>query len=478
MRKIRQAHSGSRFERIQRPPRHFTTSECLERLENQINAPGNTRLHELNLLNWSRCENELYKVGWLWHDFERTRERMSTMTKHLGLPAAVLVAGTAILAAQQPPTAPAAVPVAPSPAVVPAAGHIQFATPVADFGKAKVGDIVKYNYIFTNTDSREVLEVTAVQPTCGCTTTGDWTRRVEPGKTGTIPIQFNTANYSGPVLKFITVSTSDRSQATMQLQLKGTVWHPIDVSPLYAIITVPPDATNGSASVRITSNLDEPVTVLPPQSLAPQFAAELKTNQPGKDYTLTVSTVGILTPGTISGQITLKTSSPEAPVLSVIAMANVLPALAISPPQIVLPPGPLPTPITNNVSIQNNSTNALMLSEPFFDAKDVGVQIKELVPGRSFVATVSFPAGFEAGAQQVALTVKSSHPQFPLIRVPVVQPPRQHTDLVGSIIGGSTVVFTNVGSTIGVAPVVFTNTPPMPQPARVILPTTTPAGSR
>jgi hypothetical protein len=269
---------------------------------------------------------------------------MSTMTKHLGLPAALLAVGTAILVAQQPPAAaapptnpaalraqlrsvsqaptpPAEAPIAPAPAIIPTnriGGHIQFATPVADFAKAKSGDIVRYSYIFTNTDSSEILEVSAVQPTCGCTVAGDWTRRVEPGQTGTIPIQFNTANYSGPVFKFITVSTSDRSNATMQLQLKGTLWRPIDVNPLYAIITVPPDATNASASVRVINNLDEPVTLSPPQSLTPAFVAEIKTNQPGKEYLLTVATAGQLSPGNIQGQIILRTSSTNAPVVTVL----------------------------------------------------------------------------------------------------------------------------------------------------------------
>src|SRR4051812_28927654 len=64
---------------------------------------------------------------------------------------------------------------------------IQFAAREYDFGKVKAGDPVKYSYVFTNTGNA-VLEVTHVQPSCGCTTAGDWTHKVEPGQTGTIPI--------------------------------------------------------------------------------------------------------------------------------------------------------------------------------------------------------------------------------------------------------------------------------------------------
>src|SRR5215467_14963435 len=81
-------------------------------------------------------------------------------------------------------------PATPAPAVaapaVPAADtttgpKIEFATPIYDFGKVKGGDPVKYTYYFTNTGN-EVLEVKAVQPSCGCTTAGDFSRKVEPGK--------------------------------------------------------------------------------------------------------------------------------------------------------------------------------------------------------------------------------------------------------------------------------------------------------
>ena len=68
---------------------------------------------------------------------------------------------------------------------------IQFATPMYDFGKVKSGELVKYTYVFTNVGGA-TLQVSNVQASCGCTTAGEWTRQVEPGQTGSIPIQFNS----------------------------------------------------------------------------------------------------------------------------------------------------------------------------------------------------------------------------------------------------------------------------------------------
>ena len=71
-----------------------------------------------------------------------------------------------------------------------------------------------------------MLILNNVQPQCGCTTAGEWTKQVEPGKTGSIPIQFNTVGYNGPVFKQVTVTCNVTNQPMLFLQLKGTVYKP------------------------------------------------------------------------------------------------------------------------------------------------------------------------------------------------------------------------------------------------------------
>ena len=306
--------------------------------------------------------------------------------------------------------------------------RIQFATPVYDFGKVKSGESAKYTYLYTNIGD-QVLEISNVQA-CGCIASTDWRKKIEPGQTGALAIQYNSAGYpSGPVAKTITVTSNDKRQPYVVLQLKGAIWKPIDVTPSHAILNLLPDSPAASATVRIINNLEELVTLFAPESNQRAFAAELKTNQPGKEYSLTVTTAEQLRPGNTSGQITMKTSSTNVPLVTVTAVAYVQPAVLVSPPQINLPPAPLANAQTNLITLQNNSTNRLLLSEPLINAKDVDVQIvelnKEQQPGRLFNLRVAFPAGFEAPAGvPVVLSLKSSHPQVPLIKVPVVQPRR------------------------------------------------------
>jgi hypothetical protein len=221
------------------------------------------------------------------------------------------------------------------------------------------------------------------------------------------------------------VTCNDPNQPTVVLEIKGNIWKPIDVTPQFAVLNVTADAPSNATTVRIVSNEEGPLTLSAPESSNPAFATELRTNQPGKEFQLIVKTVPPLPAGNVQGQITLKTSSTNMPVINVSAWANVQQAVMVMPSQITLPSGPLANPMPSTISIRNNGTNALAMTEPAVNAKGVDVQLKELQPGRYFTLTVSFPAGFEmAQGKKVEVSVKSNHPQFPIIKVPVIQAPR------------------------------------------------------
>ena len=299
--------------------------------------------------------------------------------------------------------------------------RIQFAEPTFDFGTVDSGTMIKHDYVFTNVGS-QTLEVTNVRPGCGCTTANTWDKKVEPGKTGIIPIQFNSAGYGGSVMKTITVSCNDPQQTNVILQLKGTLWKPIDVNPAFAMFNVYPDTqTNETKVIRIVSNLQEPLTLSDPTCSNKAFEVTLKTVKEGKEFALQVTLVPPLT-NTLNTPITLKTSSDKMPVLNVTAYAMVVPAIAVTPAQITLPAGPLPSETKPTITIRNNSTNLLALLDPTLNALGADLQLKEVQPGKVFVLGLRFPAGFEIQpGQNIEAAFKTTDPKHPLIKVPIYQ---------------------------------------------------------
>lgn len=299
--------------------------------------------------------------------------------------------------------------------------RIQFENTAHDFGTVKPTDVVKHDYIFTNT-GQATLEVTAVRASCGCTTAGDWTHTVEPGKTGRIPIQFNPAGFSGVVAKAITVTCNDPTQPTVPLTIKGTVWKPMDVNPRYAYFTVTDSTPTNMVKIsRIVNNTEEPVDVSPPECADKTFKAELKTIRPHKEWEVHVSLVPPVQASRSVVPITLKTTSTNMPTATISAYVMVQPSIQVIPQRLVLPYGPLGPGNRFVLTVRSVSARPLKLSNPTVNAEGVTAAVVETQPGRLFRLEVSFPAGFQVDPRKsLTLSVSSDSPTTPQVVVPIV----------------------------------------------------------
>lgn len=334
-----------------------------------------------------------------------------------------LAMGAGVLCAQPPATSAPAATNAPSgpPALGP---KIQFAATTHDFGRAMQDEKLKYTYVFTNTGD-QTLEVTGVHA-CGCITIGDYTKKVEPAQTGSIPISFNSSGYSGTVNKSINVTCNDKSNSHPMLQFTANIWKGIDVQPQFSTLNIAPDAPQASTTVRIVNNTAEPLHLSAPVSDNPAFTAQLKTVQPDKEYQVVISATPPFSARNLQGHITLKSSVAATPVINLTVYASVAPALDVNPARINLPATPLTNELRMKVSITNRSTKPLVLSEPKINAKGVGLELNEVQAGRLFEATLVFPAGFDLPrAERVELSIKSNAASVPVVSVPVGQTARR-----------------------------------------------------
>lgn len=305
-----------------------------------------------------------------------------------------------------------------------AAPRIKFAQPIFDFGKIKAGETIRHTYFFTNVGSSS-LEITNVQPACGCTAAANWTRRLEPGQSGQLPIEFNSANFSGPVQKTVAVYSNDPQEPSAVLQIQGNIWRPIDVTPQIAVLNILPDALQGSTSIKILNNTAEYLAATsPPRSSSTNVTVSVSTNEPGRELQLSIiSAKGLLT-GNFQVQITLDTTSTNLPVVSANVWVVVQPSLAIYPPQLMLPSYPLTNRTTLSVTVQSQSTNNFALTDPFVSLPGIELAVEQPITGRVYSVTLSFPQGYLLPTNSVAeLTFKTNREQFSTVRVPILRMP-------------------------------------------------------
>lgn len=215
---------------------------------------------------------------------------------------------------------------------LPNAARIQFASRTNDFGRVIAGEWLKHDFIFTNTGSA-TLRITDVKVNCGCTTAGEWTHEVKPGATGVIPLQYQTPKLDIATVKGTTVSCNDPQHPAVWLELHAQLWRPVAVEPELVFLTVTNDViTDEVEVVRIVNQEPQPLVLSAPVGNNRLFAAELRTNTPGREYELRIHAVPPLGVSLLSGHFTLRTSSTNQPELRVTAYLQVLSAPAAREP--------------------------------------------------------------------------------------------------------------------------------------------------
>ena len=98
---------------------------------------------------------------------------------------------------------------------------MKFEKETHDFGKIKQGDVVNYEFKFTNT-GKSPLIITGAQASCGCTTPVWPKEPIKPGENGSIKVAFNSAGKQGLQDKQILV-TANTNPAQNIVHLIGEV---------------------------------------------------------------------------------------------------------------------------------------------------------------------------------------------------------------------------------------------------------------
>jgi hypothetical protein len=230
------------------------------------------------------------------------------------------------------------------------------------------------------------------------------------------------------------------------LHIQGAIWRPIEVTPDNATFLASSDArTNEIKVVRIVNNLEQPLTLSEPVCTNSAFQTSLKTVRPGKEFELSISLTPQSKPVSLRAPVMLKTSITNMPLLTVMARALVQSPVTTIPTAITLPGHPLTDRLEFSVTVRNNGAGPLILSdpsvvtgvspavgavvppsakdnlEPVADVPGAEARFKEVQPGRMFILAATFPAGFHVeSSRSVALRVKTNHPQFPVLNVPVL----------------------------------------------------------
>jgi hypothetical protein len=165
-----------------------------------------------------------------------------------------------------------------------------------DFGEVAQGDKITYSFRFRNSGD-ELLEISSVSSSCGCTAALLSSRRIAPGDMGEIKATFDSSRFRGEVSKTITLKNNSPEHPQLQFRLKGIVKELLGVSPNRIVWTLDNAEQVVRSQVVISNQSRQQIVLQPAKSTSPQLTAKLDRLKlaPGEKATLSVS--GTLPPG-------------------------------------------------------------------------------------------------------------------------------------------------------------------------------------
>ncbi|GJQ27937.1 MAG: hypothetical protein HBSAPP02_29690 [Phycisphaerae bacterium] len=302
---------------------------------------------------------------------------------------------------------------------------IKFDTPTFNFGRVRAGTDVTHDFWFTNTGTGP-LELLSVRPSCGCTTSGQYDRVVQPGQSGKIPIKLSTGHGAGPMTKSISVQTNVPGEgATVTLQVTGTLWQVVQAVPTnvnYSSLRASGLTEEQlTKKVIITNNDQAPMKPSEPKVSGGPFKASLKTLTEGKEYELTVVAQQPLSKGSNTASIQIATGNAEIPMLNIPVSLYVMSDVEISPAQLQIPPtATILKPLDRMFFVRNYTDKPIQVKEVTTTNPAIKTQLTELQAGTAWRLTVTLPEQYTAAAGE-RMVLKTDSPTVPELIVPFMQ---------------------------------------------------------
>lgn len=335
----------------------------------------------------------------------------------------------AALAVQAEPAAPAAVPppAAATPAAAPAApaGHapkIVCEQPTFDFGQTEPGSTVTHDFTIKNGGDL-TLQITRVQPSCGCTVAKISSQTIKPGETANITANLNLAGRPpGHQEKHILVESNDPQTPTLLLHMRGDVRQDIQLAP----DRLSPGQIRADQVVEMevlfSTSLATPVQVKDVRTTLPALKAEVATVEAGKRYKILVKTVPPLAAGPLEGLIQVTTDYPNRPVFEVPFNASVMGAITVVPTKIMLD-GATKTPVNRPIIVSpGTATNFKILG---IESPDPSITVEQTPfgPVRVRIQVNNIVAKPELNGKAIKITTDVEGMKEIFVPFEVVQPP-------------------------------------------------------
>jgi len=299
-----------------------------------------------------------------------------------------------------------------------AGGRVVVPEQTWDFGTVEQGTKVEHVFRLANRGS-DTLRIDHVKSSCGCTVGVASARDVPAGGEGRITVTLDTARMAGRTNKVVSVHTSDPEASVVSLGMTGTVLADLVATPNALYL----------GHIRRGDAASREVLVTPGRTDATYAVTAVEHSNPALHTTLgprpdggqrVVVTLDRDTPlGRFNDTLTLRTTSPRAPVITVPVFGSIDGDVLVLPPQVTFGVTRSGSTIERELYIRNRAGRPLAVTRVDVPSDVVTYELTAVEEGQEYRLKIRLRDGLKPGKIETALEIHTSDPAESRIVVPL-----------------------------------------------------------
>ena len=288
---------------------------------------------------------------------------------------------------------------------------------VFDFGTVERGTQVEHTFRLPNRGGGE-LRIENVKSSCGCAVGVASAREIPPGGEGRVTVRLDTARMAGRATKVVSVYTNDPAAPVVSLALAGQVLADLVVTPSTLYLGRLKRGEPVRREALITPG--RPGATYAVTSVDPADPALHVTLEPaagGSGQRLVVELDRKVPLGRISDQLTLHTTSPREPVMTLAVFGSVEGDLVVLPPEVTFGASRNGGSLERELVIHNRGARPVSVTRIAVPSDIVAYQLSK--DGREYRVTLRLRDHVPPGGVRGAVEIFTDHPDEGHLVVPI-----------------------------------------------------------
>ena len=296
--------------------------------------------------------------------------------------------------------------------------------PIKDVGGVAKGDKITHDFVIKNEGDAD-LEIENVQPACGCTV-AEFDKTIAPGQTGRVHAVLDTASFSGPISKGLTVFTSDPDNPQVELTIRAKVQPYIAAKPGYArYITVQGEPAQGSIGQTLWAPDGSSFEVVKVESPFPFLKVSYREAKPeervadvnGKQWRVDMTLSNDAKVGALADYVIIHTNHPKQKLVQIPVSGFVRPVMAVTPPVADFGKVDLREPLRKALNVRNFATEPIKITGLDESLPGIEAQVALVEDGREYEVRITLKPELGKGPFNGKLRIHTDSPKTPLIEV-------------------------------------------------------------